>query len=204
MYSETAADVQLSINQLSNLTKRKSPWRLKTHWDPCDRSATPCIEISSVFSEIPASDSARPSQVADRRRSQEFSLTFIRYLSLVKAKISIATRRGYRAGKIFVGTRLFCPQEEEKTKREVLGQMRQTTLTGEVAPQGPRGRGIPQGCGHFVNSPHCTNVQSCQFLNLPFVLDFGNRNVSLSSRRSKAPRHRPKMHLVHRIVKKNS
>ena len=35
--------------RLSNLTKRKSPWRLKTHWDPCDCSATPCIEISSVF-----------------------------------------------------------------------------------------------------------------------------------------------------------
>ena len=32
--------------------------------------------------------------------------------------------------------------------------MRQTALTGEVAPQGPRGRGIPQGYGHFVNSPH--------------------------------------------------
>ena len=26
--------------RLSNLTKRKSPWRLKTHWDPCDCSAT--------------------------------------------------------------------------------------------------------------------------------------------------------------------
>ena len=35
--------------------------------------------------------------------------------------------------------------------------MRQTTLTGEVAPQDPRGRGIPQGCGHFVNSPHWQN-----------------------------------------------
>ena len=32
--------------------------------------------------------------------------------------------------------------------------MRQTKLTGEVAPQDPRGGGIPQGCGHFVNSPH--------------------------------------------------
>ena len=32
--------------------------------------------------------------------------------------------------------------------------LRQTTLTGEVAPQDPRGGGIPQGCGHFVNSPH--------------------------------------------------
>ena len=87
-------------------------------------------------------------------------MTFIRYLSLVKAKFSIVTRRGYRAGKIFVGMRLFCPQEEEKTKREVLGKMRQTTLTGEVAPQGPRGRGIPQGCGHFVNSPHSIGVGS--------------------------------------------
>ena len=47
---------------------QKSSWRLKTHWDTCDCSATPSIEISSVFSEIPASDSARPSQVADRRR----------------------------------------------------------------------------------------------------------------------------------------
>ena len=28
--------------------------------------------------------------------------------------------------------RLLCPQEEEKTKKEVLGKMRQT-LTGEVA-----------------------------------------------------------------------
>ena len=47
--SETAADVQLSIDRLSNLTKRKSSWRLKTHWDPCDCSATLCIEISSAF-----------------------------------------------------------------------------------------------------------------------------------------------------------
>ena len=54
--------------------------------------------------------------------------------------------------------RLFCPQEEEKTKKEVLGLMRQTTLTGEVAPQDPRGRGIPQGCGHFVNSPHSQKI----------------------------------------------
>ena len=28
---------------------RKSSWRLKTHWDTCDCSATPSIEISSVF-----------------------------------------------------------------------------------------------------------------------------------------------------------
>ena len=55
--------------------------------------------------------------------------------------------------------RLFCLQEEEKTKREVLGQMRQTTLTGEVAPQDPRGRGIPQDCGHFVNSSHSHAVR---------------------------------------------
>ena len=35
--------------------------------------------------------------------------------------------------------------------------MRQTstTLAGEVVSQGSRGRGIPQGCGHFVNIPHC-------------------------------------------------
>ena len=32
--------------------------------------------------------------------------------------------------------------------------MRLIALTGEVAPQGPRGRGIPQHCGHFVNSPN--------------------------------------------------
>ena len=32
--------------------------------------------------------------------------------------------------------------------------MRQTTQSGEVAAQSPRGRGIPQGCGHFVNRPH--------------------------------------------------
>ena len=46
--SETAADVQLSIARQSNLTKRKSSWRLKTHWDTRDCSATPSIEISSV------------------------------------------------------------------------------------------------------------------------------------------------------------
>ena len=39
--------------------------------------------------------------------------------------------------------------------------MRQTTLTGEVAPQGPRGGGIPQGCGHFVNSPHWQQLANC-------------------------------------------
>ena len=68
---ESAADVQLSIARLSNLTERKSSWRLKTHWGTCDCSVTPSMEISSVtffFSEIPASDSARPSQVAHRRR----------------------------------------------------------------------------------------------------------------------------------------
>ena len=31
------------------LTKGKSSWRLKPHWDPGDCSATPCIEISSTF-----------------------------------------------------------------------------------------------------------------------------------------------------------
>ena len=46
--AETAGDVQLSIARLSNLTKRKSSWRLKTHWDTCGCSATPSIEISSV------------------------------------------------------------------------------------------------------------------------------------------------------------
>ena len=34
--SEAAANVQLSIVRLSNLTKRKSSWKLKTHSDPCD------------------------------------------------------------------------------------------------------------------------------------------------------------------------
>ena len=47
--SETAADVQLSIARLSNLTKRKSSWRLKTHRNTCDCSVTPSIEISSFF-----------------------------------------------------------------------------------------------------------------------------------------------------------
>ena len=105
------------------------------------------------LSEIPSSDrdSARPSQIADRRKSQGLSQTFLRS---VKAKISLVTRRGCRAEKIFVGMGPFSPQENEKIKKEVLGWMRETTLTGEVAPQGPRGRGIPQGCGHFVNSPH--------------------------------------------------
>ena len=47
--SEAAANVQLSIVRLSNLTKRKSSWKLKTHSDPCGCSATLSIEISSVF-----------------------------------------------------------------------------------------------------------------------------------------------------------
>ena len=118
--SETAADVQLSIARLhvSNLTKNKSSWRLKTHWDTCDCSATPSIEISSVF--FPKYLRQTP---LDRHRLPTFSQTFmiIRYLSPVEAKISIVTRRGCRAGKIFVGMRLFCPQQEEKTKKEVLG-----------------------------------------------------------------------------------
>ena len=42
--------------------------------------------------------------------------------------------------------------------------MRQTTLTGKVAPQDPRGRGIPQGCGHFVNSPHFQDYRGMQAL----------------------------------------
>ena len=102
------------------------------------------MEISSVFPKYRRTPLDRHRLPTDAGLTEEFSLTFIRYLSLVKAKISIATRRGYRAGKIFVGTRLFCPQEEEKTKREVLGEMRETTLIGEVDPQGPRGRGIPK------------------------------------------------------------
>ena len=80
----------------------------------------------------------------------------IRYRIPVKAKISIVTRRRCRAGKIFVSMRLFFRQEDEKTRKEELGQMRQTRLTVEVAPQGPRSRGIPQGCDHFVNSRHCS------------------------------------------------
>ena len=76
------------------------------------------------LSEIPASDSARPLQVADRCKSLEFSQTFIRYRSPVKAKIGIVRREGgggCRPGKVLVGMRLSCPQEEEKTKKEVLG-----------------------------------------------------------------------------------
>ena len=46
---ETAANVQISIVRLSNLTKGNSPWRLKTYWDPCDRTVMPCMEISLVF-----------------------------------------------------------------------------------------------------------------------------------------------------------
>ena len=38
-----------------------------------------------------------------------------------ESKISIVTRKGCRAEKIFVGMMLFCPNEKEKTKKEVLG-----------------------------------------------------------------------------------
>ena len=137
-------DVQLSIVRLSNLTKRKSSWRLKTHWDPCDRSPPPPPHRNEFgLSEISVSVSARLTQVADRRKSLAFSQTFLRSFCPVKAKISFVTRRGCRAEKILVGMMFFCPQEKEKTKKEVVGEMRQTTLTGEVAPQGPRERGIP-------------------------------------------------------------
>ena len=70
--SETVADVQLSIARLhvSNLTKTKSSWRLKHTGTLAIVVRPPSIEMSSVtfFSEILASDSARPSQVADKRR----------------------------------------------------------------------------------------------------------------------------------------
>ena len=43
------------------------------------------------------------------------------YHSPVRAKISIVTRMGVEPERFFVGTGLICPQEEEKTKKEVLG-----------------------------------------------------------------------------------
>ena len=68
--SETAADVQLSIARLSNLTKRSGSLPGGSR-----HTETPAIVVrprpsksAPFFSEIPASDSARPSQVADRRR----------------------------------------------------------------------------------------------------------------------------------------
>ena len=47
--SETAADVQLSIARLSNLTKRKSSWRLKTHRNTCDCSVKPSSKSVPFF-----------------------------------------------------------------------------------------------------------------------------------------------------------
>ena len=42
--------LKLSLHRSTiKLDEKKSSWRLKTHWDPCDRCVTPCIEISSVF-----------------------------------------------------------------------------------------------------------------------------------------------------------
>ena len=57
---ETATDVQLSIVRLSNLTKRKSSWTLKTHWDPYNCSVT-LHQNQFGLSETPASYSAPPS-----------------------------------------------------------------------------------------------------------------------------------------------
>ena len=83
-------------------------------------------------------------------QSQRLSQTFPRSW---KAKISIVTKRGCRAEKIFVGMRLFYRQEEEKSEKELLGWVRRTALTVQVAWLRPRGREIPQGCSHFLNSP---------------------------------------------------
>ena len=69
--SETAADAQLSIARLSNLTKR--PGSLPGGWRHTETLAIVgrprrSKSVPFFFSEIPASDSARPSQVADTRR----------------------------------------------------------------------------------------------------------------------------------------
>ena len=75
------------------------------HWDPCDRSVIPCIEISSpkYLRQTPL----HPHRLPTDAGLKEFSQTFIRNLSPLNAKISIVTRKRRRDGKIFVGMSLF-------------------------------------------------------------------------------------------------
>ena len=54
---ETAANVQLSIVSLSSLTKTKSSWRLKTHWDQCKSLCHPPPSNQFGLSEMPETDS---------------------------------------------------------------------------------------------------------------------------------------------------
>ena len=105
-----------SIVRLSNLTKRKSSWTLKTHWDPRDRSITLCIEISSVLVYCQT--------LLDRHRlSTHASLMIrgsLRPSPICESKNQRFDEMGCRVEKISVGMGLSCPQEEEKTKKEVL------------------------------------------------------------------------------------
>ena len=115
------------------------------------------------LTEIPASDSTRPSHVADRRKSLGFSQTFLRSFSPVKAKISIVTRRGCWAEKIFVGMMLLCPQEEEKTKKKSAWLDAADYAAWRSCPAGPRGRGILKVAAILWTAPICETSQLLRY-----------------------------------------
>ena len=73
------------------------------------------------LSEISASVSARPSQVADRRKSLGVLSDLSPIILPCESKNQHYDQKGVSSRKDFGGMMLFCLQEEEKTMKEVLG-----------------------------------------------------------------------------------
>ena len=143
-----AAAVQLPIVQLSNLTKRKSSWGLKTHWDACDCSLTPCIEISSVFPKY------LRQTLLDRHRlptdANLMSSLRSEILALWKQKSALWRKGGVEPDRWSLVRGFFSLRRKRKTRKE--GLARYSTLQKLLRMALAVGES-PQGCGHFLNTP---------------------------------------------------
>ena len=104
---ETAADVQLSIVRLLNLTKRKFSWGLKTHLGPCNIVPTHASKSLWSFRNTCA-----------RLRSTVLgALSDLRSFSPVKWH---CYKRRCRAEQMFVGMRLFFHKSKRKPRKKCL------------------------------------------------------------------------------------
>ena len=121
--SETAADVQFSIARLSNLKKR--PGSLPGGWRHTETLAIvvrPRPSKSVPFFFFRNTSVRLRSTVTGCWQTQVLiSQTFIRYLSPVEAKWALWREGSVEPERFLLVWGFFCPEEEEKTKKEVLG-----------------------------------------------------------------------------------
>ena len=129
-----------------------------THWDPCDRGGFPCIKICSIFPKY-----LRQTPLDRHRLPTDTGLwSSLRPLSDIfdmwKQKSALWREGGIEPERFSLVWGFFARKRKRKPRKKCLARCgRLRCLHGDVAPQGPRGRGIPQGCGHFVISPHLSS-----------------------------------------------